>query len=66
MKRNNFVEEKRLKKCETYDDVQRSTVYCNYCGEYIYNGHTEDCQAYDTSFDFMKQVRAKQTQDKNL
>ncbi len=71
MNRSNFVTEVSLKKrlgviidaytkmCDTYEDVQRSTVYCNYCGTYIYDGHTEECQAYDTGQDFMKQVRDK-------
>ncbi len=43
--------------CDTCEGVVRSTTYCNYCGTHIYSGHTEACQAYDTKFDFMKQVR---------
>ena len=69
MLRDNFVLEKGLKRrkgqfidpytmmCDVVEDCERSTVYCNYCGTHIYSGHTETCQAYDTKFDFMKQVR---------
>jgi len=69
MERTKFIDESTLKKkkgqitgpytmmCKIYDDVERSTVYCNYCHKHKYDGHKKDCPAYDTKYDFMKQFR---------